>query len=205
MKEQKITRIPLKFRELFCTIWNESVWKIFKNILGWNENLNDTENIYFDLIMNDINEINKKAGDWNKGWRPKKKPKVIEKENLRLEKSSQNLEPSKDKISKDKISKEKIEKEKTDFIDSIKEYFEGNKKYREYRLTIYPKQLREEFIDYWTEPFVTWRNKWRCRFVWQKTWDTWRRFDTFLKNYLRNDWITVRQRKIKHKNLILDD
>ena len=96
MDKQQITRIPLKYWPILQTISNESAWKIFKNILDWNEDLNETEKIYFDLIMVDISNIDKKAWDWNKGWRPPKKPMVIE-----------NVKPSIDKTSLDKTSLEK--------------------------------------------------------------------------------------------------
>lgn len=56
---EEFTWIPLKYLDLFVTLEKTSVWKIFINILWWDEELNDIETIYFNLIMTDIKEINK--------------------------------------------------------------------------------------------------------------------------------------------------
>ena len=104
----------MKYSEILQTISNENVWKIFKNILGWKENLNQLENMYFDLIMTDIDAIDKRAWDWNKGWRPESKPKVIEKVKPKvIEKVKPSIvKTSIVKTNIDKISKEKISNEK---------------------------------------------------------------------------------------------
>lgn len=122
MEKQKITRLPLKYWPILNMISNESVGKIFKNILWWNEVLDEKENVYFDLIVTDIDAIDKKAWDWDKGWRPKKKPKVIEKSKPM---DSDITKPSIDKISIDKINidekrkEKKEEKEKNKFLEFV--------------------------------------------------------------------------------------
>lgn len=68
MEIQQITRIPIKYWPILNRLSNESVGKIFKNILLMEENLNDEEKIYYDLIMIDIIAINKKAWFWSKWW-----------------------------------------------------------------------------------------------------------------------------------------
>lgn len=99
MDKQQITRIPLKYWPILNTLSNEIVWKIFKDILWWNETLNDIESMYFDLMMVDINNINKSAWDWVKGkeygilwWRPKGikeiTPQGLESKTPRLDKTS---------------------------------------------------------------------------------------------------------------------
>jgi len=108
IESSQITRIPYKYLEILKTQKIESVWKLFINILWWNEELDDNEMIFFNLIMTDVNNINHRANEWIKGWRPKKeesqgwgywnqKPMVTKNDNL-------------DKISKDKTRKEKIKK-----------------------------------------------------------------------------------------------
>ena len=128
MDKQQITRVPLKYWPILNTLSNEIVWKIFKNILWWNETLDNIESMYFDLMMVDIQAINKRAGDWIKWkeywlewkdywklwWRPKGGKEITPKGGLnnppRLDKTSINKETIKEK--KDVVellSKEEID------------------------------------------------------------------------------------------------
>ena len=87
MENQTLIRIPLKYWPIFNTLQNESVGKIFKNILSWCEKLNEIETVYYNLIMTDINAIQYQVVIWQKHWikwkeywklwwRPKKNNKI---------------------------------------------------------------------------------------------------------------------------------
>lgn len=80
MEKQQITRIPYKYLEILETLPEETVWKIFKNILWWSYEIDGIWKVYQNLMMVDIENINISAWKWKKWWRPKEeKPQVIEK------------------------------------------------------------------------------------------------------------------------------
>jgi len=114
----QITRIPLKYLNILETLSKESVWKIFINILWWNEKLDKNEVIFYNLIMTDVNNINKlveiwkKQGHhWIKWWRPKKiTPGGYENKPLGVGKANPNI--SKGNINEDNISEDKERKVK---------------------------------------------------------------------------------------------
>jgi len=176
---QQITRIPLKYWPILNTISDESVGKIFKNILGWSESLNETEQIYFDLIMVDINNIQLQVNiwstqwyHWNKGWRPKNNP------------PGDNLNnPPGDNLNNPKYSIVKNNK------DKIKEDIES-----ENLNDFLPPQELDKFIAHRTEPFQRWVMKWKQKREWEKTRDLKKRMTTWKNNYETNFW------KIKPKS-----
>jgi len=118
MNNSQITRVPLKYLPILQTLWKESVWKIFLNILWWNEILNDMEKIYFNLIMVDINNIQWQVNigkkywiEWKEYWKLGGRPKKtvegdIIKTPPRVNEKTPNI--SKDNISKDKIIEDNI-------------------------------------------------------------------------------------------------
>lgn len=105
--ENQIIRIPLKYSELFETMEDCECWKLCKALFKKNpENLDGLSLTYYNIIIVDIDNIEKQvniwkkywklwAEYWKKWWRPKK-------ENP----GGGYLENPQDKISKDKISKD---------------------------------------------------------------------------------------------------
>lgn len=135
MDNQTLVRIPLKYWPILNTLNNESVGSIFKNILWWNEKLSETESVFYNLIMVDVNAINNRALSWVKWWRPKEnKPKVIE---VAEPKVIAEVKPNlvKTRIDKARIDnkidiKEKDKKEKSEDKSSsplVGKYFENEK------------------------------------------------------------------------------
>jgi len=81
----QIIRIPLKYLEVINTISDEEAWKIFKNILGGDKILDWLTKVYYNLIITDTNNIQRKVEIWQKNgilgkdywklwWRPKNNP-----------------------------------------------------------------------------------------------------------------------------------
>lgn len=180
---QQITRIPLKYWPILNKLSSESVGNIFKNILGWNENLNEIEQIYFDLVMTDIWKIDKKAWDWNRGWRPKNKPKVIVNDKPKVmindkPKVSSEVKPSTVQLSTVQINTDKLKEE----IES------------ENLNDFLPHQELDKFIAHRTEPFQRWVMKWKQKREWEKTRNLTKRMTTWKNNYETNFW------KIKPKS-----
>lgn len=137
MEKQQITRIPLKYLPILQTLGYENVWKIFINILWWNVELNDTEKIYFDLIFTDTNAIDKRAWDWNKGWRPQKKPKVIKNKKPKVEENWNLSSTSIDSTSIDSVIDKK---EKEEVLEKVIEFWNSKVLLSKYKIQDF-KQL----------------------------------------------------------------
>lgn len=156
---QQITRIPLKYWPIFNTLSNESLWKIFKNILGWNEKLNETELIYFNLIMCDINAINKKAWDWYKWkeywnkwkeywklwWRPKGGKELQPKGGLNNPPNIDKNNIDNDSIDKNNIDKKLIYNKEKYFYNFVEDFIDKENPQIKYQLFKKPNYMDTQF------------------------------------------------------------
>lgn len=193
--ENQIIRIPHKYWELFETMNDCDCGKLCKALFSKNpENLSGLALTYFNIIIVDIENIEKQvniwkkywklgAEHWKKGWRPKKENPGGGFSNNPQDKTS------KDKIRQDKIKIESKPEKKTEIKKELKqkisfkeilhsEIFQNEKfmkelweKYSENIL----KQEMVKFISHRTEKSPNWKKeKWEK----EKTFDIKRRFKT---------------------------
>ena len=179
--EHQIARIPYKYWELIDTMSNEDCWRLmkalFKKSSEWLDWLCLT---YYNIIIVDIQNLEKQVEiwkrSWKKGWRPKKNnPGVINKKTPPLWNKKPKV--SKDKIRQDNTSKDKVSyywelenvpltetdvsyleqnywKANTDiFIDKVSLYIESSgKKYKSYKAAI---------INFMRKDWIVKQEKWK--------------------------------------------
>jgi len=94
MEKSQIVRLPRKYTELFLSMSNEEVWKLIKNLLNKTSDikLEWIIQIYYNMIIVDLDNLENSAMNWWKWWRPKKKitpgyekekPPVMKNDNLK--------------------------------------------------------------------------------------------------------------------------
>lgn len=169
MDTNTITRIPLKYWPILNSLDDCSVGKIFKNILWWNETLSDHEQIYFDLIMVDVDAIDNRANGgikwkehWKLGWRPTKKRKT----------------PKVSKTKTPNINKTNINKDKILYLDYI---YLTNIEYNKL-IDSYNKNIIDKYINNINNYIWSTGKKYKSH------------YHTIL-NWLNRDWVKKKEHK----------
>lgn len=142
---QQITRIPLKYLEILKTQSKESVWKLFINILWGREKLNDNERIFFNLIMVDVNNINKQAENWKKWGAPKKKTPKKDNKDILLTSNQEEIYLKADHLSELAITEDLANQESQENKEA-----EPKKELDEFDKTfLWVKPIEEQKKEYW--------------------------------------------------------
>ena len=170
----QIFRMPYKYRELFETMSDEQRWKLIlalfkkdKSKLEW---LTLT---YYNIIIVDIENIEKQVGIWKKYWKLWWRPKGGGYENekggdMKMKRGGiwkWKPKVSKGKVSKGKVSKDKIKENKKEkieqelaFLLKTRNNVFWEKRIRTNKLFIAYSNLRKEFsfnqIQYWFEKYA---------------------------------------------------
>ena len=205
---EQIIRIPNKYWELINTMEDCECWRLMKALFLWNSDWLEWLTLtYYNIIIVDINNIQKQVDIWKANWkkwaeywklwwRPKKKPPIkppLETPPTVSKKTPNIIECNiiEDNIIEDNINnKEIIIAEKSATLETyIKKEFSLefiNDIYNKYNLSKESfSSACEDFVNYRTEKKINWKKeKWEM----EKTFDPKLRFRTWIKRNNSFKW-----------------